>query len=253
MATNTKGCAPVCTSFTLANGSSMQSIAWDLGDGSANGVTVSHCYTTARDYSVVANVVDLNGCTNSTAIMVNVYPIPVADFNYAPIKPVVNEDQVTFTDASYSANAASWNWYFNSTALNTSNLQNPTFVYTEAGANAVTLVVKSDKGCSDTITKSLFVNEDFGVFVPNTFTPNGDGLNDLFFAKGYGITKFEFEVYDRWGEKLFSSTDINEAWDGSMTARGNKQIKEGIYTWRMKLVNVYGKTKELTGHVTLIK
>ncbi len=253
LSSKNNGCVPVCVTFTLSTSTALQSIDWNFGDGaSLTGTNTGHCYNIAHDYSVVATVTDMNGCVNATAMMVNAYPIPVADFNYAPIKPVFNED-VTFSDASYSANVASWNWYFASTAANTSNVQSPVYAYPEAGNYAVTLVVKSDHGCSDTITKSIMVTEDFGIFVPNTFTPNGDGLNDLFFAKGYGITKFEFEVYDRWGEKLFASTDINEAWDGTMSTKGNKQIKEGIYTWRIKLTNVFGKTKELTGHVTLIK
>ncbi|MGZ3932171.1 MAG: T9SS type B sorting domain-containing protein, partial [Bacteroidia bacterium] len=95
--------------------------------------------------------------------------------------------------------------------------------------------------------------EDFGIWVPNAFTPNGDGLNDIFYAKGYGITKFNMDIFDRWGEKVFSATDINDAWDGIYQHRGQNTIEEGVYTWQIRVTNVFGKAKELSGHVTLIK
>ncbi|MGZ3885559.1 MAG: T9SS type B sorting domain-containing protein, partial [Bacteroidia bacterium] len=94
--------------------------------------------------------------------------------------------------------------------------------------------------------------EDFGIWVPNAFTPNGDGLNDIFYAKGYGITKFNMDIFDRWGEKVFSSSDLSDSWDGSRGA-SNKTIENGVYTWLIRVTNVAGKAKELSGHVTLIK
>jgi gliding motility-associated-like protein len=184
---------------------------------------------------------------------VGVYPIPHADFNYAPYIPIENVSDVYFTDASYGATVTSWNWYFMSNATYQSTKQNPVFLYTEAGNYAITLVAKSDKGCIDTVTKTILVSEDFGVFVPNAFTPNDDGLNDVFFAKGFGITAFQMQIFDRWGEKIFQSHDINDAWDGTYQLRGSKMIQEGVYTWRITLTNVFGKSKEITGHVTLIK
>ncbi|HRD39415.1 MAG TPA: PKD domain-containing protein, partial [Bacteroidia bacterium] len=112
-------------------------------------------------------------------------PKPIADFNHAPIKPIINIDgDVVFTDASHGANIVSWQWYFMNTAQYTSTLQNPTFLYTEAGTYAVALVVKSDKGCIDTIVRPIVVGEDFGLYVPDAFTPNADGLNDIFQPKG---------------------------------------------------------------------
>ena len=181
------------------------------------------------------------------------YPIPVADFNYDPIKPLASVDEVSFTDASYSGNIVSWNWYFMNTAQYTSTQQNPNFMYADAGEYMIALVIKNDKGCTDTIMKSITVGEDFGIYMPNSFTPNGDGLNDVFYGKGFGIKKMEMQIYDRWGEKVFTSTDLNEAWDGTHANKGVKTIQEGVYTWRIKLTNVFGKSKELTGHVTLIK
>ncbi len=250
------GCLPLCVDLKSATTSSIVSYSWSMnnaGIGSGNQIS-NYCFTTSGSNTINLSVVDVNGCASSAfPIVITLNPQPVADFNYDPIKPLESVDLVSFTDASYAANIASWNWYFMNNGQYTSQLQNPTFMYADAGEYMIALVVKSDKGCSDTILKSILVGEDFGIYVPNTFTPNGDGLNDIFYGKGFGIKKFEMQIFDRWGEKVFTSTDLNEAWDGSMQNKGSKQVQEGVYTWRIKLTNVFGKSKELTGHVTLIK
>lgn len=254
-ALNNTGCSPVCATFNLTSNSPIVSSSWTMGDGSvASGTSVNACYATTGIYTITATVTDVNGCSNTAQNFSEVYPTPVADFNHAPLKPVVNVDQeVTFTDASHGATISNWNWYFNSTAQFTSNLQNPTFMYTEPGTYAVALVVKSDKGCIDTIVRQLVVGEDYGVYVPNAFSPNGDGLNDIFQPKGFGIVKYEIQIFDRWGEKVFQTKNFEQGWDGKFQGRGGEVIEEGSYTWLINVTSVFGKAHELKGHVTLIK
>jgi len=256
IANNTFGCAPLCATFTVTNSMALQSVVWSVNGGNgANGNTYENCFNAAGLFTVTAGVTDINGCSNTTSYLVDVYPIPVADFNFAPIKPIVNHDEVTFTDASHSATIAAWNWYFYSTAANTSNAQHPTFYYPEAGTYPVTLVVKSDKGCVDTITKIIVVGEDFGIYIPNAFTPNGDGLNDFFQPKGFGIKEYELDIFDRWGERIFNTKVFEEGWDGKHH-RGidyGTYCKDGVYAWKIKVVNVFGEAKYYTGHVTLLK
>lgn len=251
------GCVPLCVSFTCSSNGPIQNCNWIGGNGaSSNGTSASFCYNTQGNYEVQATVTDNTGCTNTTTFTVNAYPIPVADFNFAPLFPIVNSDAtVHFTDASYNGNIASWNWYFMNTATHTSILQNPEFTYTEVGQYQVVLVVKSDKGCSDTIIKSVIVGEDYGIYVPNAFTPNGDGLNDIFLPKGFGIKKYELEIFDRWGERIYVSKELENGWDGKVH-KGidyGKICQEGVYSWQIKLTNVQGQSKTLTGHITLIK
>jgi gliding motility-associated-like protein len=248
-----KGCAPLCVTFTVQSNPPSTGAGWNLGNGAfSNGVNnTMSCYNASGIFSVTANVVDVNGCTNIAYSNVEVHPQPVADFNYSPLKPVINIDnEVTFTNASYGTNISNYNWYFMSTAQYQSIEQNPHFFYTEPGNYAVTLVVKSDQGCTDTIVKAVTVAEDFGVYVPNAFTPNGDGLNDVFQPKGFGVVKYEMQIFDRWGEKVFETNEFEKGWDG--TTR-NKLSKDEVYTWRIKLTSVFGKAHEMTGHVTLMK
>ena len=139
------------------------------------------------------------------------------------------------------------------TAQYTSVLQNPTFMYTEPGTYVVALVVKSDKGCVDTLLRPLVVGDDFGIYVPNAFTPNNDGFNDVFQPKGFGIVKYNLYIFDRWGEKVFQTKVFEESWDGTFQGRGHKICEEAVYTWLIDVTDVFGKAHELKGHVTLIR
>jgi len=107
-------------------------------------------------------------------------------------------------------------------------------------------------GCNDTLIKVLQVKPAFVIFVPNTFTPNGDGLNDGFGAKGVGILEFEMQVYDRWGHVVFRSNDILTYWDGTVK-NGDEPIKDDVYTWKVQVVDINHKNHDLVGHVTVLK
>ena len=256
---NAKGCVPTCVTFSAGGSSSIASYNWILnGAGITGSINGAYCFTEAASYTLGLTVMDAFGCSSSvTPVNIEIYPQPVADFNHSPIKPIVNQDPfVTFTDASYGATIVSWNWYFMNTAQYTSVLQNPTFGYLDPGTYPVVLVVTSDMGCTDTLVRPLVVMEDFGIYVPNAFTPNEDGLNDIFQPKGFGVVKYELNIFDRWGEKVFSTTDFEKGWDGTMQSKKDVKygvLEEGSYTWLINCTSVFGKSHELKGHVILMK
>jgi gliding motility-associated-like protein len=108
-------------------------------------------------------------------------------------------------------------------------------------------------GCSDTTVVFLDVIDDLRVFVPNTFTPNDDGINDLFFVKGIGMKaeNFTLQIVDRSGRELFFTKDPLEPWDG--TFKGTK-VKDGVYIYKLRVVGMNGEgRKEITGYVSVIK
>lgn len=254
------GCAPLCVKFTDNSSTSQGTITawgWNFNNGQgATTATPTICFDAPGTYTGDHTVVNSFGCSSTVKdfVTITVHPKPTADFNHSPIKPIINVDgEVIFTDASWGAPIVNWNWYFMNTAQYTSILQNPTFAYTEAGTYVVALIVKSDKGCTDTLLRPIVVGEDFGLYVPNAFTPNDDGLNDVFQPKGFGIVKYELYIFDRWGEKLFHTKVFEEAWDATYQGRGQVICEEGVYTWLINATDVFGKAHELTGHVTLIK
>jgi gliding motility-associated-like protein len=102
----------------------------------------------------------------------------------------------------------------------------------------------------DTVVKTVIVEADFKLYIPNAFTPNGDGLNDIFQPKGRGIQKYHLKIYDRWGSVVFESHDFMLGWDGG---EKGKQLTDEVYTWRIEAVDVGGNVKEFTGYVTLAR
>src|SRR6185369_14819161 len=113
------------------------------------------------------------------------------------------------------------------------------------------LIVTSDHGCKDTVIKSIIIGEDFGVYIPDAFSPNGDGLNDVFQPKGFGITRYELSIFDRWGERIFTTSDMTQGWDGSYPKKGSQEVKQDVYVWHLKITDNSGKAREPTGKVTI--
>ncbi len=248
------GCATLCINFSCTSTSSVQNFNWHLDNGFSffgTGPTASGCYTAAGIHTITARVTDVFGCQNSGTYTIEVYPKPIAQFTYTPAKPIANvSGDVNFKDQSYNAKIVQWNWYFMSTNDYQSSQQNPTFVYPETGDYLVALVVKSDKACYDTVYKRIVIGDDFSIYIPNAFTPNDSKLNDTFYPKGFGITEYQMEIFDRWGEKLFTSYDLHIGWDGT---HNGKICKDDVYVYRIVITNVYGKQLEYVGHVTLLK
>ncbi|MGZ3898779.1 MAG: PKD domain-containing protein, partial [Bacteroidia bacterium] len=254
VSTETAGCIPFCITFSCQSLTPLQFISWDFGSGTnGGGISASKCYNKDGSYKVSASYTDINGCSNSSTINVTAYPIPTADFNYAPRRPVDGE-QVDFTSSAYGQNIVGYSWSFSQLGNNiTMNEQNPSIIFPAPGGYVAVLIVTSDKGCVDTLIQEIIVAEDYGLYVPNAFTPNGDGVNDIFQPKGFGIVTYELNIFDRWGERLFTTHKFEEGWAGNYVGRNNEPVEEGVYVWHIKLLNVAGKALELTGKVTLTK
>ncbi len=248
------GCVPLCINFTCTSNVPIQTFGWDLNNGSGSVSTSSNaagCYLTAGIYTVVAELSNTFGCRNSGTYTVQAYPRPVAEFMYQSIKPIANvSSNVQFTDVSNGANVVAWNWDFTNAGTHLSTLQHPNYNYTEAGDYYAALVVTSDYGCRDTVMKRITVGEDFGIWIPNTFTPDGSGVNDTFQPKGFGIVSYDVSIYDRWGERLYKGNDFYQGWDGTYK---NDLCKTDVYVYRILVINVYGKSLEYVGHVNLIR
>jgi gliding motility-associated-like protein len=241
----------------VANSVPVQTLTWNLGDGTSESTStsVNKCYEATGVFNISVQVTDIYGCSGIANYTVHSYPNPVADFVFNPLRPTFNE-YVTFNDASHNATITNYQWYFMNTPEHQSNLQNPTFMYTEAGTYVAALIVQSDLGCVDTLLKVINVGEDFGLYVPNSFTPNDDGTNDTFQPKGFGVVKYELQIFDRWGERIFHTTTFEQGWNGIRQKKNDVNYtvsKEDTYTWKINVTDVSGKHHEYTGHVVLIK
>ncbi len=243
-------CAPVCNVEFKAI-SNATDYSWKLGNGetdqSANPKNL--CYNTAQIYTVVLTVANEKGCKANVEKTFEVFPMPVANFDIGNNGSTWVNGETKFTDLSSKATIQNWLWTFGNPDI-TSNLQDPAYTYQDSGKYNVTLEVTSDKGCKSSITKKVIVNDEMGLFLPNAFTPNGDGSNDVFLAIANNINKFEMLIFNRGGNLLFQSGDIKKGWDG--TYKG-QMSENNVYVYKVTYVDKNNKSHALTGSVTLIR
>jgi gliding motility-associated-like protein len=182
-----------------------------------------------------------------------VYLSPNAAFTLEPNLPSANE-VAQFTDLS--SNALNWMWDFGDGGTSTD--QNPEYTFETSGTFTVTLVVESDF-CSDAVSRTLAVEEELLVYVPNSFTPNNDGLNDVFRPSLFGteIGQYSLQVFNRWGDVVFETEDPDDGWIGNVDnaeTSGEFYVQNGVYAWRLVVSEANSvETKLLTGHVMVIR
>lgn len=175
--------------------------------------------------------------------------MPTANFTYSPNPPTTISNQVQFTEQS--DNAIAYEWMINGeTYYGTS--ANHTFPNETEGSYQVCLITTSNMNCMDTNCIVIDILDEFLLFVPNTFTPDGNEHNQMFTAQSTkDATSFQMQIFNRWGELIFESSDITIGWDG--TYKG-KMCQDGTYTWKIRIND--GDNSEdqyYHGHVTLIR
>jgi gliding motility-associated-like protein len=253
-ADTTQGCAPLCVTFTNTSANSA-TCSWDFGDVSQSlNCTALHCYANPGTYTVSLFVTDNNGCANSLVNpnMITVYPNPTASFSASPNQASYYDPVITFQDLS--TGASTWTWTFGDPASTTSNVQNPSCSYPDTGTYVVTLIVTNQFGCADTAMSTVYIYPEWTFYAPNSFTPNGDGHNDVFMPYGTFLDEpsFQMWIYDRWGQMIFYTDKWGQGWDGR--ANGGKDIAQiDVYEWLVKVADYSGKKHKYVGHVSLIK
>ncbi len=252
------GCVPLCIQFrnmtTIPSGGISQ-WEWNFGNGDSSKLTDPlYCYKDTGVYSVSLTATSDSGCSSTLKVLnlITVYPPPTANFTYSPNPINIMNPQVQFTDQSTGKYTISeWYWTFGQ-GDSSSFLQNPEHTYTDTGTFCAHLMVVDIHGCIDSVTNCLVVNPLFTFYIPDAFSPNGDGLNDVFMPKGTYIKTYEMYIYDRWGQKLFHTTNINVGWDGTVNG-GNTISQEDTYVYLINITDSQDEQHSYTGKVTLIK
>jgi gliding motility-associated-like protein len=251
-----KGCDVVCTTFTNQSTISTGKIVsyqWLFGDGSQPDHTkhTKHCFGPGK-YNVTLKLVSDSGCMASYIYQdaVEVYPSPVAGFYADP--PEVDELEPQTTISSTATGADEVKYYINDGGIYLVKDFSHTFTNLDKQMPVIFQIVTNQFGCTDTISRILNVKRSYAIYIPNTFTPNEDGTNDGFKAKGYNIVKFHMIIFDRWGHKVFETFDMDYAWDG--TSKGSTEpIKDDVYVWKANVIDINNNPHKLVGHVTLLK
>lgn len=238
------GCLPINATFT-ANYVGASTLTWDFGDGTSDtGAFVSHEYTLPGTY-MVALIAENCGIRDTVFQPVIIDDLPIAYFDDDPYYIIANT-WVYFTNLSEHAVTYEWNFSDGGTTTAVSGGH----VFEELGSYDVCLTAYNYNGCPDTYCRTVEA-EDAGVIdIPTGFTPDGDGINDVLYVKGFGIDNMQLLIFNRWGELVFETDDYKIGWDG--TYRGKLQPME-VYVYTLTGNFADGVQISKKGNITLLR
>ncbi|HZG01484.1 MAG TPA: gliding motility-associated C-terminal domain-containing protein, partial [Chitinophagales bacterium] len=204
----------------------------------------------AGTYDVTLVAVSPFGCNDTSTFSSLVMAVgpPSAGFTVEAMPGVDDEPARQFAFNAYGANGNTYLWAFGDGTTDTAFAVQHT--YAQAGEYTVTLVVQNEAGCVDTASRTLEVDPSLDVFIPNTFTPNNDGANDVFRVYGKDVRSYTMRVYDRWGTKVFESLRGLPEWDGVFQ---NLPLNTGVYVYVVTVHFANDAVKEMRGDVTLLR
>lgn len=220
-------------------------------DYSGTDTTITVAYPTPGSYDVTVTVESDYGCVLSLTdtSTVSVLNLPNAQFEVDQYYISLLDPTVNVTDLTQGA--VSWEWDFESNNVIDATTENATFTYDNVGDYIITLSVADTNGCVDTTSHIVEVKEELALYVPNTFTPDDDGKNDVFYVVASGIDQYRVElwIFDRWGLLIYFNRGV-EGWDG--TYKG-EPCQQDTYVWMVKAPNENGILKTYRGHVNLLR
>ena len=262
-----RGCAPEAIPFShTIPDAFVQTQAWDFGDGGQSVEPAPiHIYDEPGVYDIGLSVITTTGCINTTIAdnYIQIYSAPSVGFDAGPQPTTAPETRIDFT-SSVSPNVVQWDWTFIIGDPEATSFEpNPTYTFPmgQGGIYPVTLAVLDTNGCESQVTRNVEIFDFFNVFIPNSFTPNNDGFNDLWAVYGSDIDpdRFEMWVYNRWGDEVFHTTDVDTGWAGQaddevVDPAAWYYALDGVYAYRVVLYSESTNEKrEVKGVINLTR
>jgi gliding motility-associated-like protein len=253
--TENEGCVIFDVLFTDTVALQGSTLLWDFGDGQTSNQPgfVDHQYNQAGCYDVTLTVTSPNGCVSSLLQedYVCAYDVPFASF--MAVSDTMPTTDPVFEFVNNSDNAYTYVWLFGDGT--SSVAAEPIHTYPEEpGSYVVTLYAFNELGCYDSTFYTVVVLEELLFYVPNSFTPNNDGTNDIFLpvmTQGFDRDSYTLSIFNRWGEEIFVTNDSDAGWDGTYLT---EDCQTGVYTWKITFGALQNEdVYEHTGHVTLVK
>ncbi|MCS7076665.1 MAG: PKD domain-containing protein [Bacteroidia bacterium] len=245
---NRKGCVPFTISLTN-NSTQNATFEWNFGDGTVSTtLNPTHTYNLPGKYKITLTAKN-EPCTNTFEDSVEVFLPPVVSFTATPTYINLSAGSsgvVYFTANTPSSGTVLWNFGDG----NSSTLFNPVHTYVEGGRYTVSLTyTDSISGCMVTSTQReyIFIDMQENIFVPTAFSPNNDGNNDVFEVKASGVNNIKIVIFNRWGQKVFESSNSIPFWSG-------ENAPEGVYSYIITCKGIItGRELQKSGTVTLLR
>jgi gliding motility-associated-like protein len=257
---DTAGCSPFTTTFrntsTLSSG---QIVKWLWEFGSINSKSdlkdpPPHLFKNTSNITPAKFTIKLTATSDSNCAVsvtkagyITVWPTPKAVFNISPPSALVTNPVISFSNLSIGADSCKWAF----ADLGVSDICDPEpFTFVDTGAFVVSLIASNSFGCADTTYRTVYIEPDYVLYIPNSFTPNADEVNDLFVAKGSFIMDYEMTIYDRWGGVIYETKDINLPWNGGYK-NSSRLMPTGLYVYVIKVKATNKKTYYYRGALSL--
>lgn len=253
--TPSTGCTPYNAQFT-DNSIGGTQWSWNFGDPASGSNTSTiedptHLYTSPGSYTIKLVVTDTSTCNkvDSTTQTIQLATKPTAAFTWGP-NPAIANTPVVFTNNS-SEDAVTFKWLFgDGDTLVTSSRDTVSHQYNATGAYNACLIATNATGCSDTTCQTVNAITIPELDVPNAFTPGRFGENGVIKVRGYAVASMDWKIYNRWGQLVFESLDLDTGWDGNF--RGQLQPMD-VYAYTLSVVFTNGTHAVKTGDITLLR
>ncbi|MCW5907638.1 MAG: PKD domain-containing protein [Chitinophagales bacterium] len=241
-------CKGTAVQFTNLGNPNAQYL-WSFGNGTfSNMYSPSHLYLQPGVYNVRLVIIDTASCdlTDTAYASIEIFEQPIAGFNV--MKDTFRfGTPVTFYNNSIYYSELFWDFGDGNTAYNELT---PVHTYDKNIEWIEICITAWNEQCADTYCRSIFIDYSALIGVPNAFSPNGDGINDVVKVEGKGIVELTFRIFNRWGEKVFETSDKNQGWDGYY--KGMLQEMD-VYTYAVVAKLINGKEVPLKGNITLLR
>ena len=247
----TNGCIPLTVDFKTDSG--FKKYVWNFGNGQQGaGYKPQSIYPSDGEYTVTLTITNANNCVTviTKPNYITAYPRPKANFTYAPFEINMGITPVQFTNVSSGNNITAYRWdiddVFETNDLNFSK------TFNDSGNIKISLLAINQWGCRDSVSQNIFVIDTFLIFIPNSFSPNFDNINDVFKVGGIGIKDMDMTIYSRWGEILFSQSSVSNDiyWDGMYKG---EVVQQGAYMYTLYVKDTDGRPYLFKGMIMLIK
>ncbi len=248
------GCAPYNAVFTNTSLGGTD-FKWVFGDGSSystnSAASVTHLYSNIQTYSAYLIAIDTNTCNKvdtSAIFIITAQGKPTASFTASPQPPISNT-AIVFTNNSVGA--ISYHWIFGDGTDSVTTSSSPmSHLYNSTGTFNVSLIAINNGGCTDTISLSVsaIIIPVFGI--PTAVAPNCNCINNKIFIKGFGIAAVKWNIYNRWGTLVFTTTNKDEGWDGKYKGI---LLPQDVYQYILEITMTDGSSYTKNGDITLLK